>query len=118
MNAKTNNACVARATLRHVRISPRKARLAINMVKGMQVEPALQKLKFNPRKSAKLLFKLLESAVANAQEQGGVDVDNLWVTGGYVDMGKTMKRWMPRAHGRATPLRKRSSHITVLLDEK
>ncbi|MCB0338474.1 MAG: 50S ribosomal protein L22 [Bdellovibrionales bacterium] len=115
---ETNTGCLSRATLRHVRISPRKARLMVDLIKNMQVEPALQVLKYNPRKSARIVEKLLKSAIANAREQEGADVDRLWVTGGWVDMGQTLQRWMPRAQGRATPIRKRSSHITLLLDEK
>ena len=106
---------VASATLRHVRIPPRKARLVLDLVKGKQLEPALSAVQFHPTKGAKLVYKLLKSAMANAEEKGGVDVDALWVTGGFVDMGKTMKRFTPRAQGRATPIRKRSSHITVQL---
>ena len=109
---------VAQATLKHARISARKARLMVEMIKGMQVEPALQALRFNPRKSAQLTRKLLESAIANATEAGNADVDSLWITGGYVNMGRTMKRFQPRAQGRAFPIRKKSSHITIQLGER
>lgn len=109
---------VAEATLRHVRLSPRKARLTLDLVKGKQIEPAMQILQFHPRKSAAITLKLLRSAVANAREQGDVDVDNLWVTGGWVNSGRTLKRFRPRAQGRATPIRKRSSHITIQLGEQ
>lgn len=108
---------VSRATVRDVRISPRKARLVLNLVKGQQVEQALQVLRFSPKKGARILTTLLDSAVANAREKGG-DVDQLWITDGWVDMGKTLKRFMPRAQGRATEIRKRSSHITVCLGER
>ena len=103
---------VASATLRHVRISPQKARLVIDLVRGKQVDPALNILRFSKNKGAKLAYGVLMSAVANAKEKAGVDVDKLWVTGGNVDMGRTIHRYMPRARGMATPIRKRSSHIT------
>lgn len=109
---------VAKATLRHVRIAPRKARLMINMIKGKQVEPALQILQFSPKKSARLTMKLLKSAIANAKEVAGADVDKLWVTGGFVDMGRRLKRIMPRAQGRAMGVEKDSSHITIYLGER
>lgn len=111
-------AYVAKASLRHVRISPQKARLIINLIRGKQVEPALQILQYSPKKGAALASKLLKSAIANAREGSGADVDRLWVTGGYVDAGRIMKRYMPRAQGRANLIMKRSSHITILVGEK
>lgn len=118
---KTNsskNAEVATATLRHIRMSPRKARLVVDLIRGKQVEPALAILKFSPKKGAKLAHKLLESAVANARQQQRADVDTLWVTKSWVDEGRTLKRYMPAAHGRANPIRKRSSHMTIVVGEK
>ena len=108
---------VAKATLRRVRISPRKARLVLDVVKGKPAQQALQDLAFSPTKGAEIIEKLLRSAVANAKEQSGSDVDELVVAGGWVDMAKTMKRFRPRAQGRATPIRKKSSHITLQLAE-
>lgn len=109
---------LAKATARHVRVSPRKARMVLNMVKGKQVEPALQILRFTKQKSAKFMLTLLNSAISNAKEHKSADVDKLWITGGSVDMGRVLKRYMPGAHGRANPVRKRSAHVTILLSEK
>ena len=102
---KKGDAEVARATLKHIRLSPRKARLVIDLIRGKQVEPAMQVLRYSPKKGAKLAYKLLESAVSNAREGARADVDRLWVTKGWVDAGRTLKRYMPAAHGRATPIR-------------
>lgn len=113
-----NNAEVASATLRHIRMSPRKARLVVDLIRGKQVEPALAILKFSPKKGAKLAHKLLQSAIANAREHARADVDRLWVTKSWVDEGRTLKRFMPAAHGRAAPIRKRSSHMTIVVGEK
>ena len=117
-NKKSEVTEVARATVKHVRLSPRKARLVIDLVRGKQVEPAIQMLTFSPKKGAVLAKRLLESAVSNAKEKTRVDVDRLWVTAGWVDAGRTLKRFMPAAHGRANPIRKRSSHITIVVGEK
>jgi len=117
-NQVGNNSEVATATLRHIRMSPRKARLVVDLIRGKQVEPALAILKFSPKKGAKLAHKLLQSAIANAREHQRADVDNLWVTKSWVDEGRTLKRFMPAAHGRANPIRKRSSHMTIVVGEK
>jgi large subunit ribosomal protein L22 len=108
---------IVSATLRNGRIPPRKARLLLGLIKDMQVDTAMQTLRHNPRKGARIILKLLKSAVANAQSKEGIDVDALWVTGAWADMGRTLRRYMPRAQGRATPIRKKSSHITICLGE-
>ena len=115
--AEENN-IVTKATLKGVRLSPRKARMALDLIKGQQIEPAVQILQHSPRRAAQIALKVLKSAIANARENSAVDVDTLWVTGGYVNMGKTLKRYTPRAQGRATPIRKRHSHITIELGAK
>jgi len=106
-----------RAVTRYVRISPRKARLVTELIKGKPVEEALTALKFVPKKGARLVRKTLRSAVANAEQNPNIDVDTLYIKRIYVDEGPSMKRWRPRAMGRATRILKRSSHITVILDE-
>ena len=109
---------IARASLRMVKLSPRRARLVIDMVRGKQVEPALNALRFAPQKAARLALKLLQSAIANAKEHKGLDVDRLWITRAWVDMGPSMMRYLPGAQGRANPIRKRFSHITLELSER
>jgi len=106
------------AKAKYVRISPRKARLVADAIRGMKVEEALNKLKFTPKKAAGIFSKVLDSAVANAGQRPDIDVDRLYVKRAYVDGGPTMKRWRPRAMGRAYIIRKRTSHITVVLDER
>lgn len=106
---------VARGTLRGARISPQKMRLVLNLIRGKQVDPALQQLRYTPKKGAKLVEKLLRSAIANAGNKRGVDIDKLWITGAWADMGPSLHRHMPRAQGRATPIVKRTSKITLLL---
>jgi large subunit ribosomal protein L22 len=107
-----------KASVKHVRISPRKARLVVDTVRGKSVSQALSILAFTHKKAALPVQKLLKSAVANAVENHGVsDVDNLVIDRIMVDEGPTLKRFTPRARGRATPIRKRTSHIRVTLRE-
>lgn len=108
----------ARAITRFVRLSARKARLVADQVRGKRVEDALNILKFVPKRSAAIVAKTLRSAVANAEATQSVDVDRLYVKRITVDEGGMWKRFMPRAMGRATRVRKRLSHITVVVDEK
>lgn len=115
---KEEKAPVASATLRHVRLSAQKARLVVDMIRGMQVDPALQVLAFSPKKGARLVEKLLRSALMNAQNEAKVDVDTLWVTSAFVNMAKPLKRYMPRARGSANLIKKHSSHITITLGER
>lgn len=108
---------IVTAKHRYARISPRKARLVADLIRGLPVDRALEILAFTKQKSAPLLKKLLYSAVANAEHNQRMDVDVLKILTIVVDEGPRMKRWMPRAKGRATPILKRSSHITVTLTD-
>ena len=107
-----------RAVAKFVRISPRKIRLVMDQVRGKQVGEALNMLSFAPQRGAGILKKLVNSAIANAEQNTGVDVDSLYIMRVYADEGPTLKRWRPRAQGRATSIRKRTSHLTVVLNEK
>jgi large subunit ribosomal protein L22 len=106
------------AKLKYARLSPQKARLVVNMVRGKAVQDALNILKFSPQKPAGIVADLVRSAIANAEQKGVSDVDRLFVKAINVDQGPVLKRFMPRAQGRATKIRKPTSHITVVLDEK
>ncbi len=107
------------ALLRHARISPRKVRLVADLVRGRDVSDAVELLKFTRKKSAPILGRLIESAVSNAKEKkSSIDEDRLYIKTILVDGGATLRRWTPRAHGRATRIRKRTSHIRVVLDER
>ncbi len=109
----------ARAVLRYARISPRKARVVADMIRGKDVEEALTILRFTPKKAARIIEKLLRSAIANAEVSPDiVDVDALYVSKIYVDQGPMLKRIRPRAMGRAYLIRKKTSHITIELDER
>lgn len=109
--------CVSRAVLKNFRVPPRKARLVADVIRGHLVEEAIQLLDFCDKKTAPAIRKLLVSAAANAKNVSNVDVDELVVKRIWVNEGRKFKRFMPRAHGRATPIRKRHSTITVMLDE-
>ena len=106
-----------KAFLKSAQISARKSRLVVDMVRGDQVQDALEKLKFMNKKAAPLVVKLIKSAMASATQSATVDVDDLYVAEATVDEGPTAKRSLPRAQGRATPIRKRSSHIRIKLAE-
>ncbi len=101
------------ARLKGARISAQKARLVADQVRGMPVEKALNLLEYSPKKAAHIVKKVLDSAIANAENNEGADVDELKVSSIYVDEGMTMKRLRPRAKGRADRILKRSCHITV-----
>ena len=108
-----------KASATHIRISPRKVRMVVDTVRGKSVSQALSILGFTRKKAALPVQKLLKSAVANAVENGSIsDVDTLVIDRIMVDEGPTLKRYMPRARGRATPIRKRTSHIRIMLRER
>ena len=106
------------AKLRGARLSAQKARLVADQVRGKPVAEALDLLTFSPKKAAKLVSKVLQSAIANAEENNGMDIDELRVSTVCVDEGMTLKRIKPRAKGRADRILKRTCHITVKVAEK
>ena len=108
----------ARAVVRHIRMSPRKARQVVDLIRNKEVGEALTILQFTPRAASPVVEKLLKSAIANAENNYDMDVDSLYVAECFVDQGPTMKRVRPRARGMADRIRKRTSHITVILREK
>ncbi len=113
----------ARAIARHIRMSPRKVRLVVDQIRGRSVNEAYAILQFSKKAAADPVGKTLRSAVANAQyraqdEGDVVDVDELVVSKAYVDEGATLRRWRARAMGRASPIHKRTSHITVVVDKR
>jgi large subunit ribosomal protein L22 len=108
----------AKAVARYVRVSPRKARLAVDLIRGKSVEEASAVLRFTPRASAEVVEKVLNSAVANAEKNHKVPAQDLYVATTYVDEGPTLKRIRPRAMGRAFRVDKRTSHITVVVKQR
>lgn len=107
-----------KAIAKYIRVSPRKIRLLMQELKGKKVEEALNILTFAPQRGAPILRKLVNSAIANASQDPDTDVDSLFIKHIFADEGPTLKRFRPRAMGRATRIRKRSSHLTVILDKK
>ena len=107
----------SKAIVRDIRVTPRKARLVVDVIRGKRAGDALNILKFMPQHASKVVEKLLKSAIANAEHKNIADVDRLKITKAFVDQGPVLKRVMPRAMGRANIIRKRSSHITLVLGE-
>ena len=108
----------AKATLKFARISSRKVKIVADLIRGKDVDEALAIMKFTPKASSEVLEKLLKSAIANAENNNGMSVENLYVEECYANKGPTMKRIRPRAQGRAYRIEKRMSHITIVLNEK
>ncbi len=106
-----------RATLRYLRIAPRKVRAVADVIRGQKVEKALAVLDFTHRAAAVPLARMLRAALANAANSADVDVDALRVREIHVDQGPTIKRYRPRAMGRATQIQKKTSHVSLLLDQ-
>lgn len=107
-----------KAAAKYIRVSPRKARRVIDLVRGRQVEDAITVLKFSTLGAAKIVSKVVASAMSNAEKNLHVKPDNLYISEAYVDEGPTLKRFRPRAMGRASKIRKRTSHITVVVTER
>jgi large subunit ribosomal protein L22 len=108
----------AKAVARYVRVSPRKARLLVDLIRGKSIADAQAILKFSPRAAAEVVEKVLNSAVANAERNLHVKADDLFVGSTFVDEGPTLKRIQPRAMGRAFRINKRTSHITVIVKQR
>lgn len=107
-----------KAVEKYIRISPKKARLVADIVRGQKAVAALATLKFMPKKAAKIIYKALSSAVANATNNAGLDKDSLVITKITVDKGPSLKRFRPRSRGMASALLKRTSHITVIVSSE
>jgi large subunit ribosomal protein L22 len=108
----------SKAVARYIRISPRKARLVVDTIRGRDLDQAQQILDFSDRAAARVVAKVLRSAAANAENNNGLSPEGLYVSKVFVDEGPTLKRFRPRAMGRATRINKRTCHITVILDER
>lgn len=108
----------AKAILKYARISPRKVMIVLDLIRGKQIDEAAAILKYTPNKASYIVGKLLNSAIANAENNFNMNRDKLYVSKAYADQGPTLKRYLPRAHGRADVIRKRASHITLVLEEK
>ncbi|MDP3047198.1 MAG: 50S ribosomal protein L22 [Chloroflexota bacterium] len=107
-----------KAVAKYIRTSPRKVRLVVDLVRGRPVVEALALLRFMPQAAAQDVAKVVKSAVANAEQNKHMSAEDLFISRIMADEGPTMKRFLPRSHGRSSPILKRSSHITVVVDEK
>ena len=108
----------AKAIARHIRIAPRKIRVVIDLIRGKNIGDAYAILKYTPKIGSEILLKVLESAVANAEHNCDMNSDKLYVAAAYVDQGPTLKRIHPRSRGQAFKILKRSSHVTVVVQER
>ncbi len=108
----------AKAMARTVRVSPRKTRLVLDLIRGKKVADAIAILKFTPNKAARVIEKTLNSAIANAENNFGLEKANLVVSETFANEGPTMKRFRPHAKGSASPINKRTTHVTVVVSEK
>ncbi len=108
----------AQASVRFVRIAPRKAQLVVDLIRGKKVGEAIAILRHTPKAASEVVEKLLNSAIANAEHNNSLDPNNLVISQVYVNQGPTLKRFRPRAMGRASRINKRTSHITLVVSEK
>lgn len=115
---KEVNPVEARAIVKHIRISSRKVNIVINLIRGKKAGEAFAILKHTPKAASEVLEKLLKSAVANAENNNGMNIDNLYVSEVYATQGPTLKRFMAKAMGRGVRILKRTSHITLVVKEK
>jgi len=107
-----------KAHAKFIRMAPKKIRLVVDLIRGLDVKNAEAQLKFNVKLAKEPVLKLLRSAIANAEKNFELKKENLFVSKITVDEGPTLKRWHPRAHGRAATIRKRSSHVSIILNER
>ncbi len=107
----------ARAVAKYLRISPRKTRLCADLIRGKRAEEAVNILSHTPKAGARMISKVVQSALANARQDKSIDVDTLYVKTVFVNQGPTLKRWQPKPMGRAGRIRKRTCHVTVVLSE-
>ena len=117
-NEQTNAAAKPSAKISYARESVQKAAFVLDAIRGKDVKSAIAILTYNPRYASSVILKLLNSAIANAENNNGMNVDNLYIAECYANTAPTMKRMHPRAQGRAYRILKRNSHITIVLDEK
>jgi large subunit ribosomal protein L22 len=113
---KTSGEAMAKA--KFVKVAPRKARLVADVIRGKKVNEAVNILTFIPKKAARVLLKVVNSAIANAENNHDLDVENLYIHRAFVDGGPMLKRFTAKAMGRATPIRRRTSHITIVVKER